>query len=205
MQVWLTASQLAKYADVPKGSLGYYVAAGLLVPSVRRAATKGQPHIFGFEDVVIARTITQLRLATVSIKGMRGIAGFWRSDGGRALLSAISAEVKKKEDGSYERTSVEKVFVVLSDGTFAEDGNRKVLDLTRGHESPVIHIVDAGQLVEQVTIDLTEAMMRHEFVPPSAGGRVPREERQKRRRASRGDRPATGSAELDEKKPRGGK
>jgi DNA-binding transcriptional MerR regulator len=204
VQVWLTASQLAKYANVPKGSLGYYVAAGLLLPSVRRASTKGQPHIFGFEDVVIARTITQLRLATVSVEGMRGIAGFWRSDSGRALLSAISAEVKKKEDGSYGKTSVEKVFVVLSDGTFAEDGNRRVLELTRDHRSPVIHVVDAGQLVEQVTIDLTEAMMRHEFVQPGPGGRVPRERKPKQVRRPRGERTAA-THQLAKKKSHGAK
>lgn len=175
MQVRLTASQFARFAGIPQGSLGYYIAAGLLKPSIRRAASPGQPHIFGFVDVVIARAIAQLRLAAIPVAGTQAMARFWRSKSGRLVLNRISEQVRMREDGTWENTTVEKVFLVLSDGRAVAEPNCPVLELTRRHQCAVIHVVDAGLLVEQTTIDLTEAKMRLEFIEPSEGGRVPRE------------------------------
>lgn len=174
MQLDLTAAQLAKLANIPKGSLGFYVASGLLQPSVRRANRKGQPNIFGFQDLVIAVSIAQMRLPSISIAPMRGIAEFWRSSAGATLLNSISSEVLK--DGN-RRTSVEKVFVLLANGQMVTEENLPILDLTRKHRSPVVHVIDVGQLVESITVDTTEALMRLELVPPGPGGRVPREKK----------------------------
>jgi hypothetical protein len=180
VQVQLTASQLSKLANLPKGSVGFHIASGVLEPSVRRAGAKGQPHLFGFKDLVVARSIAQIRLQSVSMEGMRGMGAFWRSDDGRALLDNIGAEVKKKPDGSYAETSEEKIFVVFASGKFVVETNRPILDITRKYKSAIVHVVDAAQLVEQTVIDVTEALMRLELVQPGPGGRVPRAAPKKR-------------------------
>lgn len=182
VQVKLTAAQLTKFANLPRGSLAFYIAGGVLEPSVRRADAKGQPHLFNFKDLVVARAIAQIRLQSASMDGMRRMGAFWRSEDGATLLDKIGAEVKKKSDGSYARTSEEKIFVVLSNGKLEVESNRPILDITREHKSAIVHVVDAAQLAEQTVIDVTEALMRLELVQPGPGGRVPRAAPKKRAR-----------------------
>jgi hypothetical protein len=180
VQVKLTAAQLTKFANLPRGSLAFYIAGGVLEPSVRRAGSKGQPHLFSFKDLVVAKSIAQIRLQSVSMEGMRGMAAFWRSDDGAKLLESIGAEVKKKADGSYQQTSEEKIFVVLANGRLEVETNRPIRDITREHKSAIVHVVDAALLAEQAVVDVTEAILRLEFVQPGPGGRVPREAPKKR-------------------------
>lgn len=167
VQLSLTAAQLVELSGIPRGSLAFYVSSGLLQPSVRRARGKGQPHVFGFRDLVVARAIAQLRLP---VEPMRAIADYWRSMPGTKVLDNVSAEAQETRTTTHQ-----EVLLVLADGRLVVERNQPILELTR-KLGAILHVLDPGQLVRTVTIDVTDRMMRVGLPQPGPGGRLPRDE-----------------------------
>lgn len=168
MQLSLTASQLVELSGIPRGSVAFYVSSGVLQPSVRRARGKGQPHVFGFRDLVVARAVAQLRLP---VEPMRAIADYWRSAAGAQVLDGISAEAQETRTTMHQQ----EVLLVLADGRLVVERNQPILELTR-KLGAILHVLDPGQLVKTVTIDVTDRMMRIGLPQPGPGGRLPRDE-----------------------------
>jgi hypothetical protein len=86
-QARLTSSQLAKMANIPQGSIGFYVLAGFLEPSTTFGEGTGHSRLFGIRDLIIASSIAKMRLPGLSAEGMRELATYWRSlDDGRLVI-----------------------------------------------------------------------------------------------------------------------
>jgi len=185
LQARLTASQLAKLAHVPQGSLGLYITTGLLEPSARPTEGTGYPNLFGIRDLIIAMAISKMRMRRMSTEGMQKLAKFWRKLGDESLrATALGADL----DAESARTSDEKVLMLLDNGRLVEDDNLPILELTRKHRSSVVHVVDPGLLANQALVDLTE-----DRLVPMPSGRLPRRPRQKGP-APRGDGPEPSQA-----------
>jgi hypothetical protein len=173
-------------ANIPQGSIGFYVLAGFLEPGTAFGEGTGHSRLFGIRDLIIASTIAKMRLPGLSAEGMRELAVYWRSlDDDNLRATALT-----KVDAESAKSSTEKVLVLLHDGRLVVEDNLPVLVLTRKYGSAVVHVVDAGQLANQALVDLTE----HHIVKPLASGRLPRRPRpamvslpESRRR---GERPA---------------
>ncbi len=166
MQVELTAPQLARLARVPKGSVAYYVAMGLLRPGVWSPEVRG--HLFGFVDLIVAKLVTQLRLSSSANAGTRDLADFWHTPEGSRVLEGISHEAEHKTWGEF--TSSAPVVVLLADGKGSVEQNGPILEITRRLNAPVVHVVDVALLVAQATRDVMAAMASGELAAPGDGG-----------------------------------
>jgi DNA-binding transcriptional MerR regulator len=171
LQARLTSSEIAKRAGIPQGSINFYVASGLLEPSIQRGQGKGHPNVFGFRDLVIAIAISKMRLPNISAQGMQKICAFWRSledDALRTLIHDPGVDAKKED------VDAGQVLLLLDDGRLVVDENLRILDLTQKYGSSVVHVVDAGQLAGDAFLDLTSDVFAAKFVQPGPSGRIPR-------------------------------
>jgi DNA-binding transcriptional MerR regulator len=184
LQARLTTSQLAERAQIPLGSIGFYIACGLLEPSIQGAGGKGHARVFSFRDLVVAMAVSKMRLPNISVEGMQQLAAFWRDLQEPDLRTTALANV----DAEKATDADEKVLVLLDDGRLVEDENLPILQLTRKHGSPVVHVVDPGLLAHRAHVGLTEDHLVGELVQPGPSGRAPRGPRQKSP-APRGQRP----------------
>jgi DNA-binding transcriptional MerR regulator len=170
LQARLTTSQLAQRAQIPLGSIGFYIACGLLEPSIQGGGGKGHARVFSFRDLVVAMAVSKMRVPNISVEGMQKLAEFWRELKEPDLRSTALANV----DAEQATESDERVLVLLDDGRLVEDENLPILQLTRKHGSPVVHVVDPGLLAHRAHVGLTQEHMVGELVQPGPSGRVPR-------------------------------
>jgi hypothetical protein len=189
LQARLSSSELAKRACIPQGSINFYVASGLLVPSIQRGRGKGHPNVFGFRDLVIATAVSKMRLPNISAEGMQEISAFWRSRDDNALRNMI--HVDGDVDAKKEVVDAGQVLLLLGDGRLVIEENLRVLDLTQKYGSAVVHVVDAGRLASDAFFTLIEDRLADKLVQPGPSGRLPRR-----------PKPAMASPMMPEKMPR---
>jgi hypothetical protein len=170
LQARLSSSELAKRACIPQGSISFYVASGLLEPSIQRGRGKGHPNVFGFRDLVIAIAISKMRLPNISAEGMQMISAFWRSRDDNALRNMIHGDA----DAKKEDVSPGQVLLLLGDGRLVVEEDQPVLALTQKYGSSVVHVVDAGRLASDASFSLIEDRLADKFVQPGPSGRLPR-------------------------------
>jgi hypothetical protein len=173
LQARLTTAQLAQRAQIPLGSIGFYIGCGLLEPATPGGGGKGHARVFNFKDLVVAMAVSKMRLPNISLEGMQEVAKFWRGlkepDLRTTALAYVAAETAKDSD--------EKVLVLLEDGSLVVEDNLPILELTRKHGSSVVHVVDAGRLANQAFVSLTEDHMAGKRPEPGPSGRLPRRPR----------------------------
>jgi DNA-binding transcriptional MerR regulator len=164
-----TMAEAAELGGVAYPTVAYLAAKNIVRPSIKVGGHQGAANVYSFTDVLALRSISELRRVPAALATMSAVAAFWSTKQGKELAATRARG---------------KVLVVTPAGKTVLRDDASVLKLTRDHGSNVLHVINAGGLVEDVHVNATESHFT---------GRDPRP-----RGRPRGSKEAT---ETEERKP----
>lgn len=77
----LTLPQVAEAADIEYGTLHSWIKRGLLAPSLQASTGTGRPNLFSPQDLMIAKTLADLRQSGVDLDSLEEAARVLQSNG----------------------------------------------------------------------------------------------------------------------------
>jgi hypothetical protein len=168
----LTATQLAEYSGMPRGSIGLFIACGALQPELPAGVGRGRPQVFSFADLLVALAIVRLRLSAATM-------------GLRALRTKLREMYESPDHWTDERD----VYLLLSPSgqlvvevvarakNAGEGGTARGVDLDRLlsiSKADVAHLIAAHRLAEHAFLLLKEPEIMERRIEPDERGRMPR-------------------------------
>jgi hypothetical protein len=168
----LTATQLAEYSGMPRGSIGLFIACGALQPELPAGVGRGRPQVFSFADLLVALAVVQLRLSAATAglrnlnKALRDLyvrPDRWTNEKDVYLLLLPSGQLA--------------VEVVARAKTAEEERQPSGVDLDRLlniSKADVAHLIPAHRLAERAFLLLKEPEIMARRIEPDEHGRMPR-------------------------------
>ena len=167
-----TMAEAAELGGVAYPTVAYLAAKNIVRPSIKVGGHQGAANVYSFTDVVALRSISELRRVPAALATMSAVAAFWSTKQGKELAATRARG---------------KVLVVTPQGKAVLRDDASVLQLTRDHKSNVLHVINAGGLVEDVHVNATESHF---------AGRGPR-----RRGRPRGPKPTKSASRMGGREP----
>lgn len=106
------APQVAKAGGVSYRMLDHWTTSGLVVPSVRDAEGSGSQRLYSFDDILLVRTIKNLRDAGVSLQRIRKAVDQLRAEGTSLRDVTLVADANRV----YAVSDMTEAFEIASSG-----------------------------------------------------------------------------------------
>ena len=160
-----TTSELATVSGLSAPTVAFLVQQGLLFPSLGYGVGRGRSHAWSFDDLVAATALTRLQKGVDSAKKLQPLMAYFRSPPGMRMIKGAVAQNDRK------------LLLISGDGQIEQ--GQDILGFMKRTKSTVVHVVDLGQLVEDVMLPAAEMTImgrKNNRRPP----RAPRRPRTKR-------------------------